>query len=654
MDSLALSWLPCAPETFKADLRTLRDSPTWHPEAVLRLATSRLNLTQLHSLAKLAEHPALKTPTPGMSVLPTPIKLTVLSNASTELLVPALTATAFRHELLLDVQGAPFGLFAQEALDPCSATRMRCNDFVLLALDHRAFGLQATPGEEAVAQSAVDAALQWLGQLVQGLRSQHAATVVLLQTIAPPAEALFGNLDAQVPGTQRWLIERLNSRMRTLQLTGTLLLDLAAIASNVGLERWHDPTSWAVGKFAFAHAVVPLFAENVCRLIDAARGKAKKCLVLDLDNTLWGGVIGDDGLAGIVLGQGTPAGEAYLSLQAAALALRARGVVLAVSSKNDETVARQVFREHPEMLLREEHIAVFQANWNDKAANLRAIAEILNIGVDALVFMDDNPAERQQVRLALPRVAVPELPQSPEHYAAMLLAGGYFESVQFTAEDRTRATQYQANAARAVALGATTDLGDYLKSLEMEAFFHSFDSVGRARITQLVNKTNQFNLTTRRYSEADIEAFETDPSIFSLQVRLKDRFGDNGMISVVLCRPESTHDWLIDTWLMSCRVLNRNLERQTLNILVAAAKTRGVTRLIGHYRPTEKNGMVKEHYATLGFEKLSDDFGESRWRLNIAGYAASELPIKVMVDDKLNLAVRPNASPQSERAKNAL
>lgn len=640
MDSLTLPWLPRVPESFKEDLRALRNSPVWQAEVVLRMATSRLNLTQLHSLAKLSEHPALQTSTPDSSGFPSSIKLAVLSNASTELLVPALTATAFRHELFLDVQCAPFGLFAQEALDPRSSTRTRCNDFVLLALDHRAFGLQAAPGEQAVAQAAVDAALHRLGQLVEGLRSQHAATVVLLQTIAPPTEALFGNLDAQVPGTWRWLIERFNSGVRALQLTGTLLLDVAAIASSIGLERWHDATSWAVGKFPFAHAVVPLFAEQVCRLIGAARGKAKKCLVLDLDNTLWGGVIGDDGLAGIVLGQGTAAGEAYLDLQAAALALRARGVVLAVSSKNDEAVARQVFREHPEMLLREEHIAVFQANWNDKAANLRAIAGMLNIGVDALVFLDDNPAERQQVRLALPRVAVPELPESPEHYAAMLFAGGYFESIQFTAEDRTRTAQYQANAARAAALGATTDLGAYLKSLEMEASFHPFDLVGRARITQLINKTNQFNLTTRRYSEADVEAFENDPAVFTLQVRLKDRFGDNGMISVVLCRPEGTESWLIDTWLMSCRVLNRGLERQTLNILVAAARTYGIARLVGHYRPTQKNGIVKEHYAALGFEKLSDDAGDTQWILNIADYVAPGLPIAVKVSEKLNLTAQ--------------
>lgn len=619
MNLFDLPWLPPVAEDFRSELKALRNAP-WSVESVRRLATASLSLTQLLSLAKLVDATADKAG-PGW------LKVSLLSNASTDLLVPAITASAPRHGVLLDVQAAPFGTVTQEALDPQSATNRRSNDVLVLALDHRAFELVPAPGDDAAASRAVDEALQGLWSLVAALQANTPAALVIVQTLAPPAQGLFGHLDGQLPGTQRWQIERFNRLLREAKKPGTLLLDVASLAASAGLAQWHDATQWNVGKFAFAHAAVPLFADHLCRLVAAARGQSKKCLVLDLDNTLWGGVIGDDGLSGIVLGQGSPVGEAHLDVQATALALRARGIVLAVSSKNDEAVARRVFRKHPDMLLREEHIAVFQANWQDKASNLRAIAQTLNIGVDALVFLDDNPAERQQVRLALPTVGVPELPdQAPELFSALLLAGGYFEALHFTDEDRQRAAQYQANSARAAALGATSNLDDYLASLAMEAEMSPFDELGRARIAQLINKTNQFNLTTRRYSEADVAAFETDPEVFSLQIRLKDRFGDNGMIGVVICKRQG-EDWLIDSWLMSCRVLNRRLERQVLNVLVQAAQARGIRRLLGQFRRTEKNGLVEHHYRQLGLQPLSENETGSDWVQDVESYRPVAVPI---------------------------
>jgi FkbH-like protein len=453
---------------------------------------------------------------------------------------------------------------------------------------------------------------------------------VIVQTLPQVPSALFGSFERGVPGTTQWMIDRFNTELRTsVAGSSDLLLDTAALAEAVGLTRWHDPVQWALGKFPCAHDVVPLYADWLGRLIAAARGKSRKCLVLDLDNTLWGGVIGDDGLGGIVLGNGSPAGEAFLSVQQAALALRARGVVLAVSSKNDDEVARGPFRQHPEMLLKESHIAVFQANWRDKAANLTAIAETLNIGIDSLVLLDDNPAERAQVRGALPEVAVPELPEDPAFFAQTLLAAGYFESIAFTAEDRQRADQYQANAARAELLGAATDLDSYLRSLDMKAIVGRFDSVARARITQLINKTNQFNLTTRRYTESQVTALEDASEGLTLQIRLLDKFGDNGIVAIVICLPHGA-DWVIDTWLMSCRVLNRKLEETTLNCIMAAAKSAGVRSVIGLYLPTERNDMVREHYPKLGFERFGDAEGGTRWRLDVGSYAAPCVPIEIV------------------------
>ena len=331
---------------------------------------------------------------------------------------------------------------------------------------------------------------------------------------------------------------------------------------------------------------------------------------------MWGGVIGDDGLEGIKIAQGDATGEAHLAVQQMALALRQRGIVLAVSSKNTDEVARTPFRQHPDMLLKESHIAVFQANWNDKATNIKAIAEELSLGLDAMVFLDDNPMERDLVRRMLPQVAVPELPDDPATYARTLAAAGYFESVAFSKEDRERAAMYQSNADRVALQNQAGDIDSYLASLEMQIEFAPFDRTGRARISQLINKSNQFNLTTRRYSEAEVAAAEEDPQAFTLQVRLVDRFGDNGMISVIICRLGGPDTWEIDTWLMSCRVLGRKVEAMVLREILAQAQQAGMKRVVGVYRPTEKNALVREHYQKLGFSLIAEADGVTRWEMD--------------------------------------
>jgi FkbH-like protein len=356
--------------------------------------------------------------------------------------------------------------------------------------------------------------------------------------------------------------------------------------------------------------------------------------VLDLDNTLWGGVIGDDGVDGIALGQNSAVGEAHVALQRFLLDLRRRGVILAVCSKNNDATARIPFREHPEMVLKEDHIAVFVANWFDKANNLREIAATLNIGTDSLVFLDDNPVERAQVRLVLPEVAVPELTEDPADYIGLLANAGYFEAIGLSAEDMARADFYQSNAER-VSLQKVGNLEEYLHSLQMVASISPFNAVGRVRIAQLINKSNQFNLTTRRYSENEVEAMETDPARFSLQVRLADRFGDNGMISVVIFNI-GTEEWSCDTWLMSCRVLGRRVEELVLATVAKAAIRAGAKRLVGTYLPTKKNSLVAEHFAKLGFAKISElADGGTKWLLALDGYKSPELPMQVVQTDVL-------------------
>jgi FkbH-like protein len=303
-----------------------------------------------------------------------------------------------------------------------------------------------------------------------------------------------------------------------------------------------------------------------------------------------------------------------------------------VCSKNDEAVALKAIREHPEMLLRQSDFTAFQINWADKASNLEILAQRLSLGLDAFVFLDDNPAERSQVRQALPQVLVPELPSDPAAYARVLMTAGLFEAVTFSEEDRGRAEQYAANDRRESLRAQSRDLGSFLRSLGMQAIFTASGEIGWSRFAQLINKSNQFNLTTRRYSESELQTLVADPSTLTLQVRLTDQFGDNGMISAVIAVPKG-RDWVLDTWVMSCRVVGRLVEQAVLNRIVAEARARGIRRLIGIYRPTERNGMVKEHYAKLGFTRVDACApGEERWELDVAAFTAFDVPIAVQCD----------------------
>jgi FkbH-like protein len=329
-------------------------------------------------------------------------------------------------------------------------------------------------------------------------------------------------------------------------------------------------------------------------------------------------VIGDDGLEGIKLGQGSGVGESFVAFQRFVRDLASRGVILAVCSKNDEKTALEPFEKHPEMVLKRSDIAAFSANWNDKASNLKQIAQQLNIGLDSLVFVDDNPYERNQVRGELPMVAVPELPEDPALYPDCLVSAGYFEAVALTTEDLIRVEQYQKNVEREKIQASFTDLSEYLKSLEMELIWGPFDSLSLPRVTQLINKTNQFNLTTRRYSEDETRRFSEDPKAVTLRCRLIDRFGDNGIIGIIIALEQKEGDWLVDTWLMSCRVLGRGVEQAMMDLLVQETENKGAQKLIGQYFPTAKNNMVKDHYPDLGFEPLgTDEKGNSRWSLTL-------------------------------------
>jgi FkbH-like protein len=624
-----LQWLLPTPIDFSDRLKGLVNSPGPLGSELQGLAQFGLNLNQLTKLAKAIA----KAVADGKSLDPlVHFRLAVLSNSTIDLMVPALVASAARRGIVLEVIQPSYDQVAQEALSPDSKVNSSRPDAVLFALDYRGLPLKLSLGDSAASSATVEGVIGYLRALRDGIKTNSNA-VCIFQSFAPPVETLFGNLDRALPGSLRSLIDGVNRELAEFVLrSGDILLDVAGLAETVGLANWHDTHLWNLAKFSFSDELIPLYADHLARVVAALRGKSGKVLVLDLDNTVWGGIIGDDGLEGIRIAQGDAVGEAHLALQRMALDLRERGIVLAVSSKNADEVARTPFEQHPEMLLKLHHIAVFQANWNDKATNIRAIAEELSLGLDSIVFLDDNPAERGLVRKLLPQVAVPELLEDPSTYVRTLAAGGYFEAVTLAAEDLKRASFYQDNAKRASLQSQAGGVDAYLASLDMTITFQPFDGRGRARIVQLINKSNQYNLTTRRYTEPEILEAERDPNAFTLQVRLADIFGDNGMISVVICRPAGDETWEIDTWLMSCRVLGRKVEHLVLRKIVEHARAAGVHRLIGTYRPTERNKLVIDHYAKLGFNIVrEEESGFTEWELLVESTIGWErLPMKVV------------------------
>ncbi|MGY8679173.1 HAD-IIIC family phosphatase [Bradyrhizobium sp. UFLA05-153] len=569
----------------------------------------------------------------GRSLAPlAPFRLGLIGNGTLDLIVPVLIGTAARHGFSLKCVTGAYDQFLQDALDPESDLNKARPDAVLVALDHRGLSLRPTPGNQQAADGTVEDAARLL-DTIRAAISRNSGAPCIVQTVAAPPEGLFGSFDRALPGTARHLIDSFNQKLaQSISGSSDMLLDVAGVAETVGLADWHSPPLWNLAKLPFDNAFVPLYADHVVRIIGAMRGKSRRCLVLDLDNTVWGGIIGDDGMDGIKIAQGDATGEAHLSVQQLALALRDRGVVLAVSSKNTDSVARRPFKEHPDMLLKEDHIAVFQANWEDKASNIRAIAKELALGLESLVFLDDNPVERALIRRELPDVGVPELEEDPANYARTLAAAGYFEAIGFSDEDRARAEMYQGNARRLSLMGQTADIESYLRSLEMRIVFGEFDSRTRARVAQLINKSNQFNLTTRRYSEPQVTQLERDPGVMTLHARLIDKFGDNGIICVIICRASSADAWTIDTWLMSCRVLGRRVEQAILAEILQQARARGINTLIGEYRPTERNDMVREHYGRLGFEEIERSAdGATRWELSTST-RLEEVPMTVLYD----------------------
>ncbi|WP_432491934.1 HAD-IIIC family phosphatase [Kineococcus auxinigenes] len=574
--------------------------------------------------------------------LPAPARrarVAVLGSYTTTQLTGLLPLACARAGVDVEVYECGYGLYRQELLDPTSGLHEFAPDVVVLAVDAAEVDLHPPVADPAAAVEAEVARWTSLWDLA---RERFGARVVQHGVVVPPDEPL-GHLAARVPGSRTSLLRRFSERLGEVAASpagqGVALVDCERLAADVGKRTWTDPRYVHAAKQAVSLACVPLLARHTAAVLAAQLGASRKCLVLDLDNTLWGGVLGEVGVHGITLGTGA-AGEAYSAFQRYVLALKDKGVVLAICSKNDEQLVREVFAQNPDVLVSLDDVAVLKASWEDKPTAVRGIAATLGIGEDALVFVDDNPAEREAVRELAPAVDVVPLPAEPAGYVAALARYPFFETDALTAEDAARTEQYRARALAAEERASAGSLEDYLGGLGMRAEVAPLGPANVARVAQLLGKTNQFNLTTRRHSLADVESFAADPDRCAQVVRLRDRFADHGVVGVLLAQRVQDADGPVlevDSWLMSCRVIGRTLEDEMFGVLVQQARAAGCGRLRGTYVPTAKNSQVAGLYERLGFsrEEGADGLageGSTSWVLTVPERVQTPGLIEVQVD----------------------
>ncbi|MEQ8664161.1 MAG: HAD-IIIC family phosphatase [Rhodospirillales bacterium] len=602
----SLFWLPEPPKDYKARIGAVgKADAASFDGALTALGQYRLSDRDAARLCRAVAESGIAPSFPAKSLF-------VLSDSTTDYLPHNLTAAGYRYGVALDVAAAPFGQ-VQLAL-ASSRTAIGSTDIVLVALTHFSFAADASLA--ALDDVALAKATEDLSSLVDDCLAAGAKSV-MVQTVPLPVGGRFGSIDRRTPGSERWFLNRLNENILELAgRPGVMVADIDALASEIGLGNWHDARGRGLAKLPFDSRYLPDYADRIARLVGASAGRSRKLLVLDLDNTIWGGVIGDDGIDGIRLGPDDALGEAYLAVQRAALALRDRGVVLAVCSKNDAATVREAFDTHPYMVLKQDHFVEIRANWDDKAENIVHICEALNFGLDAAVFLDDNPAERERVRESLPGVAVLEFPAEPAVIADTLRCCGYFETTSVTREDKERAGMYAADAERAQALSVSRSADDFLRGLGM-AF--QIDDVLDDRFAQLLNKTNQFNLTLKRLAAGEIDDLQRSADTIVVGGKLRDKFGEQGKITAVVARIEGDLGH-IENWTMSCRVLGRGVERAVLNVLVDRARDRGVRTLVGRYVPGPRNALVEDHYRNLGFQ----DAGDGTWHLSVEAFTPLE------------------------------
>jgi FkbH-like protein len=554
----------------------------------------------------------------------TKFKLAILRSFTVEPIVPLLRAEAFAYGIDLEVHIGDFNTYVQDMLDNQSSLYRFAPNAVVLAVRAdqaapelwRDFADLAPEAAQQAAERVVRGYEQWIGAF-----RKHSQAALIIHSLERPSSPSLGVLDEQSEAGQSGLIRQINRELRRIAkgFHGVYVLDYDALVARHGSERWHDERKWLMARLPIAASHLIHMAREWMPFIVPLSGRTAKVLVVDLDNTLWGGVIGEDGMTGIKVGPEYP-GAAYQALHRTLLDLSRKGILLAVCSKNNLDDAMEALEKHPGMLVRPKHFAAMRINWTDKTQNLREIAQELNVGMDSLAFLDDNPFEREQVRAALPEVTVIDLGKDPLEYASAVRNCAVFERLTLSSEDQQRTEMYAAQKQRAGAEQNFQSKEDFFRFLEQEAELEPVSDLTLARVAQLTQKTNQFNLTTRRYTEPQIAEMAKHPEWHIFSIRVRDRFGDHGLVGVAIAHDEADQ-CEVDTFLLSCRVIGRTVETALLAHLAESAAQRGRKRLVGWFLPTKKNAPAHDFYEQHGFNRKETNGTGSLWTLDLKSSA---------------------------------
>jgi FkbH-like protein len=554
------------------------------------------------------------------------IKIAVLADSATQLYVQSLRGYAYNEDLNLEISEADYNQIDLQLFDSSSELYAYKPEFVVIfqSTQHLLKAFYAT--DQTGKKEFADHHLKYVQELINAISGNINAKIIYFN-FAEINDAVFGNYSNKMSSSLIYQVRKINYELMNLaeKNKNFFINDVAMLQNHYGCGYVTDPKIYINTDIIFSMDFLPVVAKNTVDIIQSILGKFKKCLILDLDNTLWGGIIGDDGVENIHIGD-LGIGKAFTELQLWIKQLKQRGIIIAICSKNTEEIAKQPFETHPDMVLKLDDIAVFVANWETKVDNIHYIQSILNIGFDSMVFLDDNPFERNIVRQYIPEITVPELPVDPADYLPYLRTLNLFETSSFTEEDTLRTKQYQEEANRVVLQKSFTNQEEFLKSLNMVSAIQSFNKFNIPRVAQLSQRSNQFNLRTIRYTEEDIAKFSTSDDHITLSFALEDKYGDYGLISIIILEKKDNNTFFIDSWIMSCRVLKRGMEAFTLDHIINIAKEQGIKKITGQYIPTAKNQLVKEHYRELGF-KAQGEF----WELLISDYKSK----KVYIEKKL-------------------
>jgi len=536
----------------------------------------------------------------------TEVRLAVLGNSSTQFFSEAIEGYGKLSGINLSVYDADYNQIDEQLLDATAEVYSFNPDIILLWMSTDKLYEDFLDQELSERRLFSEKCMQRIENYWNLIISNSNARIIQMN-FTEIDDKVLGHFSCKVDSCFSYQIRKLNYLLQeALEKNNRVYpVDMLAVQINMGREVFYNGPLYYNAKMSVSMGALPFIAEAVIDVVKSMLGKIKKCVILDLDNTLWGGVIGDDGIAGIEIGE-LGKGHVFSNFQRWLKQLKEYGIILAVCSKNEEKIAKEPFENHDDMILRLSDISIFVANWNDKASNIKIIQESLNIGMDSIVFLDDNPFERNLVRENIPDIEVPELPQDPSLWLSFLQQQNYFDTVSYTGEGSDRTKLYQAEYERKRLQQSFESIDEYLKSLNMIGFSSAFEQMKYPRIAQLTQRSNQFNLRTVRYTEDEIQRIAEDDKYVTLYFTLKDKWGDHGLVSVVIMEKKSTEELFVDTWLMSCRVLKRGMEEYVVNHMIQVAKDRGFKKVTGEYIPTPKNGMVKDIYTQMGFVKIGD------------------------------------------------